>query len=88
MFCLLHPQDAAEVFINFFGSLALAAASEEAIRRRERVGSKHQLILPSSAKGTGLPVKFSAHRSDPSNLFVHKTSGEMGRNCDAVAADG
>jgi len=82
----LHPQDAAEVFVDFFGSLTLTAASEKAIGRRECVGAKDQLVLLSSAKGTRLPVKFSTHGSDSSNLFVHKTSGEIERNGAAVPA--
>ncbi len=57
----LHPQDAAKVFVNLFGSLTLAAASEETVGRRERMGSKHELILLSPAKRACLPVKFSAY---------------------------
>ena len=82
----LHPQDAAEVFVDFFGSLTLTAASEKAIGRRECVGAKDQLVLLSSAKGASLPVKFSTHGSDSSDLFVHKTSGEIERNGAAVPA--
>ena len=77
---LLHPQNAAEVFVNVLGSLALAATNEKAVGRMERVGSKHKLILLTSAKRARFPVKFSAHGSDSSNLFVHKTSGERESN--------
>ena len=30
----------------------------------------------SSAEGTGFPMKFSAHRSDSSDLFMHSASDE------------
>ncbi len=76
----LHPQDATKIFINFFGSVALAAASEKAVGSRERVCPEYKLILLSSTKRAGLPVKFSAHGPDSSNLFVHKTSGERESN--------
>lgn len=83
----LHPQDAAKVLINFFGSLALAAASEEAVGSRECVCAEYKLIFLPSTKWASLPVKFSAHGPDSSNLFVHKTSGEWESHCGDPAGD-
>jgi hypothetical protein len=80
---LLHPEYAAEVFADFFGSLTLAAASEKPIGGRECVGAEYKLILLPSAKGASLSVKFSADGTDSANLFVHKTSGDWS-DCRAV----
>ena len=73
---LLHPEYAAEVFADFFGSLTLAAASEKPIGGRECVGAEYKLILLPSAKGASLSVKFSADGSDSANLFVHNASSD------------
>lgn len=73
---LLHPEDAAEVFVDFLGSLALAAASKKTVGGRECVGAEYKLILLTSAKRAGFSVKFSADGSDSANLFVHNASGD------------
>lgn len=74
----LHPEDAAKVFVHFFGPLALAAASEEAFSAWCAMSAKYELILLSSAEGAGFPMKFAAHRSDSSDLFMHRASIEKG----------
>lgn len=76
----LHPKNATKILVNFLGPLALAAASEEAFSAGRRMGAEHELVLLSSAEGAGFPVKFAAHRSDSSNLFMHRASGERGKS--------
>lgn len=75
---LLHPKDTAKILVKFLGSLALTAASEEAFGARGGLGAEHKLILVSSTEGAGFSMKFSAHRSDFSDLFMHSASAEKG----------
>ncbi len=71
----LHPKNAAKLCVNFLGPLALAASGVEAFSAGARMGPEHELVLLSSAEGAGFPMKFAAHRSDFSDLFMHRASG-------------
>lgn len=80
----LHPKNATKILVNFLGPLALAAASKETFSAGGRMGAEHELVLLSSAEGAGFPVKFAAHRSDSSNLFMHRASGERGKSAGSI----
>jgi hypothetical protein len=72
----LHPKNATQLLIELFGTLTLAAPSEETFGAGRSVRTKQQLVFVSSAEGAGFAMKFSAHRSNPTDLFVHGFSAE------------
>lgn len=49
----LHPKYSTEVFIEFTRTLALRTSGEEVAGLRLHVPAKHELILMTSAEGTG-----------------------------------
>ena len=72
----LHPENATELLVEFFGTLTLAAPSEETFGAGRSMRTKQQLVFVSSAEGAGFAMKFSAHRSNSTDLFVHSFSAE------------
>ncbi len=72
----LHPENATELLVEFFGTLTLAAPSEETFGAGRSMRTKQQLVFVSSAEGAGFAMKFSAHRSNSTDLFVHGFSAE------------
>jgi hypothetical protein len=72
----LHPENATEFVVEFFGTLTFAAPSEETFGAGRSMRTKEQLVFVSSAKGAGFAMKFAAHRSNFTDLFVHGFSAE------------
>ena len=52
----LHPEHSTEVLVESARTLALRTTGEESARLRLRVSAKYELILVSSAEGTGFAV--------------------------------
>ena len=73
---LLHPQNTAQILIDFPRSMALTTAGEEFSCLRYFVCSEHQLIGPASAAGAGLAAYISANGTDFSFLFLHSCPPE------------
>ena len=67
----LHPQDAAEVLIDFSGTLALGAPCEELSNVWMLITSQHQLIRSAATAGAGLATYVSANSPDFPLLFLH-----------------
>jgi hypothetical protein len=70
----LHPQDAAEVLVDFPRALALTAACEELPHLRMLVASEHKLIRSATTAGAGLPAYISPNGADSPFLFMHLVS--------------
>ena len=74
----LHPQDAAEVLVDFSGALTLRASRKEFSNLRPLIASQHQLIRSAAAAGAGFAAYISANGPDSAFLFLHAdiSSGE------------
>jgi hypothetical protein len=57
----LHPQDAAEVLVDFPRALALTTTCEELSHLRFHDASEHQLIRTAATVGAGLAVYISSN---------------------------
>jgi hypothetical protein len=57
----LHPQDAAEVLVDFSRALALTATCEKLPHLRFHDASEHQLIRTAATVGAGLAVYISSN---------------------------
>lgn len=74
----LHPQDAAEVLVDFSRALALSASRKEFSNLRPLITSQYQLIRSAAAAGAGFAAYISANGPDSAFLFLHAdiSSGE------------
>lgn len=70
---LLHPEYSAKVFIDCARTLTLRTAGEEPASLRLHVPAKHDLILMTSAEGTGFAVELPTDGPDLPDLFVHQS---------------
>lgn len=78
----LHPENATEVFVDGFRTLALAASREETAAVGSDAAAKHQLILVASTEWTCFSAELSPDGPYLAQLFVHASlpDGVSNRN--------